>query len=159
MTPERCPDRPDLPEGIGSGLIRASRAHRALAAALLAEIGLHPGQEALAFLLVDGPRSPGELAAALWVEPPTVTKMVQRMERAGLVERSPSATDRRVQLISLTAAGERSASAARQVWTTLEAASTEGLSAKERDQLVRLLDRCAQGLEAHLAERPDPCGP
>ena len=153
MTTDRCAGRPDLPEGVGAALIRASRAHRALAASLLADLGLHPGQEVLTFLLEGGPRSPGELAAALWVEPPTVTKMVQRMERAGLVERSPSLTDRRVQLIDLTSAGRDAAAAARAMGDRLEAVSADGLTDRQRAELERLLTRSAEGIEAALAAR------
>ena len=107
----------------------------------------------LTFLLEGGPRSPGELAAALWVEPPTVTKMVQRMERAGLVERSPSLTDRRVQLIDLTSAGRDAAAAARAMWDRLEAVSADGLTDRQRAELERLLTRSAEGIEAALAAR------
>jgi MarR family transcriptional regulator for hemolysin len=46
-----------------------------------------------------------ELADQLGVEGPTVVAMIDRLVKAGLVLRAPSATDRRVKLVRLTEAG------------------------------------------------------
>jgi MarR family transcriptional regulator for hemolysin len=51
------------------------------------------------------PLSQCGLAHKLGVEGPTVVAMVDRLVKSGLVERVPSALDRRVKLIVLTAAG------------------------------------------------------
>lgn len=152
MSPQRCADAPVVPEPVSAALIRAARAHRALAGQLLGDVGLHPGQELLTFLLEDGPRPPSVLAAALGVEPPTVTKMLQRMERNGLVERSSDPSDGRVRLVSLTAAGHAARQGAESMWSTLEAATTAGLDERRRDQLIELLAEVADALEAATAE-------
>ena len=57
-------------------------------------IGLHAGQDALLKALseTDG-QTMGDLAAALGVRPPTVTKMVNRLAAEGYVERHASDTD------------------------------------------------------------------
>ena len=52
-----------------------------------------------------GPLTLGELAASERVAPPTITKVVDKMEGAGLVERRPHSVDRRISLVSITAAG------------------------------------------------------
>lgn len=44
----------------------------------------------------------GDLAAACLMQQPTMTKLLDRMTREGLVERSPDATDRRIMRITLT---------------------------------------------------------
>ena len=46
-----------------------------------------------------------ELAEALRVEPSTATRAVQRLERAGLARRRPSAADGRVVKVEITEAG------------------------------------------------------
>lgn len=152
MSPQRCADGPVVPEPVSAALIRAARAHRALAGQLLGEVGLHPGQELLTFLLADGPQQPSVLAATLGVEAPTVTKMLQRMERNGLVERSADPSDGRVRLVSLTAAGHAARQAAQSMWGTLEAATIAGLDERRLDELVELLGEVASSLEAATVE-------
>jgi DNA-binding MarR family transcriptional regulator len=51
--------------------------------------------------------SMGELAALLGMDPPNVTTLVDDLQLAGLVERQPHPTDRRVMLVVATAEGER----------------------------------------------------
>ncbi len=51
------------------------------------------------------PLSQSELADSLAVEGATMVAMVDRLVKAGLVQREPSATDRRVNLVRLTEAG------------------------------------------------------
>jgi MarR family transcriptional regulator, transcriptional regulator for hemolysin len=53
------------------------------------------------------PMSQTELAHSLAVEDPSVVAMIDRLAKAGLVSRVPSATDRRVKLVVLTPAGNQ----------------------------------------------------
>lgn len=53
------------------------------------------------------PLSQSELADRLAVEGATVVSMIDRLVKAGLVERVASTTDRRVKHVTLTAAGHR----------------------------------------------------
>lgn len=133
--------------------------HRRVAQQLLGAHGLHVGQERLLFLIADGPRPLGDLAAAMSVHPPTVTKMVNRLEAAGLVETRPSAEDGRVRLAALTAAGRTALDHATRAWEALERATAANLSAAEQATLVALIDRCVAGLrDAVDAERGAPTG-
>jgi DNA-binding MarR family transcriptional regulator len=52
-----------------------------------------------------GPLSPGDLAAHERVRPPSMTRIINHLEREGLVRRDPHPTDGRQQLIAVTAAG------------------------------------------------------
>lgn len=72
----------------------------------LAPLGLHPGQERLLAVLWehDG-ATQAEIAAALAVEPPTVTRMIGRLEVAGFVVRHRHPDDRRATQVWLTDAG------------------------------------------------------
>jgi DNA-binding MarR family transcriptional regulator len=49
----------------------------------------------------------GELAHAEQVRPPTITRVVADLERAGLAVRTPRESDRRVIVVKATAKGER----------------------------------------------------
>jgi len=66
-----------------------------------------PHLSALSVLVFAGPRTLGELAAAEQVRPPSMTRVVQNLEREGLVEREPDAGDRRVVRIRATERARR----------------------------------------------------
>ena len=51
--------------------------------------------------------SPGELARALRVHPSSLTGVLRRLERAGLIRRAPDPADGRRALVSLTVKGQR----------------------------------------------------
>src|SRR2546429_9690178 len=63
------------------------------------ESGVGPAQlSALSVLVFGGPRSLGELADAEQVRPPTMSRIVTGLERAGLVRRHATEDGRRVRL-------------------------------------------------------------
>src|SRR5436305_15150059 len=62
--------------------------------------GIGPAQlSALSVLVFGGPRSLGELAEAEQVRPPTMSRIVEGLERAGLACRQATADGRRVRLV------------------------------------------------------------
>ena len=94
--------------------------HRALAAALLGPLGLHPGQEILLLELdAHGPRTQVQLATASGCEPPTITGSVRKLEDAGLVVRTPSPTDGRVTIVDLSDSGRQLLPALKEAWVQL----------------------------------------
>lgn len=62
----------------------------------------------------EGPQRLGALATAFGLDPSTITRQVQSLERAGLAERSSHPRDRRVSMLSLTETGMRAVQATRQ---------------------------------------------
>ncbi|MFJ4658387.1 MarR family winged helix-turn-helix transcriptional regulator [Nocardia sp. NPDC088792] len=68
-------------------------------------------------LLADSPEPLrlGELATRLDVEAPHVSRQIQRLERAGYIERVPDPADRRAQRVSPTVEGRRAVDAVRDV--------------------------------------------
>ncbi len=132
---------------IGFQLLQIHRAHRRHAEAALNKLGLHTGQEMvlLQLWLEEGiPQS--QLAACMEVEPPTATKMLQRMERAGLIERRPDPEDARVSRVYLTERGRSLEQPVLDVWRQLEAQSVAGLSPTELALLRRLLMQVSANL-------------
>lgn len=70
--------------------------------------GLTPSTtSALAMVFHHGPLTLGELAAREHVSAPTVTRIVEKLQRDGLVERTTSATDGRVAYVEVTERGQR----------------------------------------------------
>jgi len=62
---------------------------------------------ALATIVRDGPLTLGALAAAERVSPSTITKIVNKLEADGVIERTIDPRDRRVHRIQLSAVGRR----------------------------------------------------
>ncbi|KZX19941.1 MarR family winged helix-turn-helix transcriptional regulator [Rathayibacter tanaceti] len=131
-------------EPISTLIPTVAKAHRKLAGSLLHDLGLAPGQElALMLLWEESPRSQADLTRLLMVESPTTAKMLARLERAGVITRERSATDRRVVLVSLTAEGRSLEEPVTAVWRDLEQRTTADLTPAEQDQLRALLGRVA----------------
>lgn len=137
-----------LSETIGYLLARVCKAHYLRAGVLLEEIGLYRGQQfVLGVLWSEEGITQSELADRLGVHPATVSNALQRMERAGFVERRPDLEDQRVSRVYLTDAGREIQRPVERIWAELEVETMEGLSEEERDRLEQLLERVYENLE------------
>lgn len=67
--------------------------------------GVTPAQLSALSVLMSGPKTLGELAAAEQVRPPTVTRLARELERSGLARREADASDARVARLRSTAKG------------------------------------------------------
>jgi DNA-binding MarR family transcriptional regulator len=92
-----------------------------------------------------------ELGERLLIRPPSVTGLIDRLERAKLVARHGSPTDLRAKQVSLTAAGRRLVQRVLAVHQEQVNAVLSGLNAQERAELQRLLRLWRKNLEAVLA--------
>jgi DNA-binding MarR family transcriptional regulator len=100
--------------------------------------GLSPSlTAALATIERHGPLTPSELAARERVQRPTVTRIVLRLEEAGLVARAADPGDRRSSLITVTAAGRELLDAARTRKDAFLSERLEALDAEDRATLAR----------------------
>jgi DNA-binding MarR family transcriptional regulator len=143
-----------MDERVTFELLQAARAYRVRAAKLLARVGLYPGQDALLKLLDrHGRMTMGEAAAALSIQPPTVTKMVNRLSAAGLVRTEVMDKDRRKISISMTEAAQRKIDEIETIWRDLE---LEALEQVEPQQLKVQLSAIARNLSKHDDEVPRP---
>jgi DNA-binding MarR family transcriptional regulator len=88
-----------------------------------------------------------ELALAAGVSAPTATRMLSGLERDGLIERMPCEEDRRVVHVVLTADGRERVLAKRARGDALRAEIFASLSAGERREAARLLERLATAVE------------
>lgn len=130
--------------------------HRSRAGALLAELGLHPGQEIVLMLLdAYGPRTQVQLAAGAGCEPPSVTLMVQKLEAASLIKRTPSETDGRALVVELTPAGVELMPKLKQRWLKLAEQTAAELTTSV-DQVVGTLGELTSPLDNPRSAAPHP---
>ena len=132
-------DRPEY-ESINFLLGLICRARRGKMGEALTAVGIYAGQEMFLWQLwrQDG-LTQSQLVERLCVQPPTVSKMLDRLEKAGLVERRPDDEESRTTRVYLTEQGHGSLRAVRDIWTNVEQQITEGLNVEERIVLRRLL--------------------
>ena len=117
------------------------------------EVGISPAQVSL---LVAIKNAPGigvrELAAHERVTPPALSNHVDRLERDGLVSRTPSASDRRRVGLTLTDEGQRMLRRVRSRRTAWLATRLRGLSAEELKAVEAAVEPLSRLL--HEDERP-----
>lgn len=142
------------PEG-GSLLARlqeVARHGRTHYARHLLKTGLYAGQEKIIeALATGGPMTPGALARALEVRPPTITKTITRLEEQGFVARAASKEDGRQVLVQLTDAGRDVLGIMGKAIAKAEKQALKGLKKKERRQLEKILGK----IEGNLVVRED----
>ncbi len=91
-----------------------------------------------------------ELSDRLLIRPPSVTGLVDRLERARLVARDDSPTDLRARPVSLTRSGRRLVQRVLAVHSEQVEAVMAGLTAEQQEQLQGLLVQWRQYLEGLL---------
>ena len=95
---------------------------------------------ALASVKNVGPLTLGELAAREQVAPPTMTKVVEKLEAHGFVTRTVDQKDRRVSRVTVTPAGRRHLDATRVRRTAWLASRLDQLTADELERLMDAVD-------------------
>ena len=132
--------------GVPEGFETADRLHSAAIHLLRRlrvrdrESGVGPAQlSALSVLVFGGPRSLGELADTEQVRPPTMSRIVAGLERAGLVKRRKTEDARRVRL-EASAKGMKILQEGRKRRVESLARAVYLLSRKEQNQLVELVE-------------------
>ena len=156
MVEQWAHERPELDVSPIEVIGRISRLSRELEARLepvYREHGLEPGwHDVLATLRRSGPPyrlRATEFTRTLMINSSGVTKRLDRLEQAGLIERSRDPTDRRGTLIGLTAAGRELIDAVTEPHLANERRLLEALGDEERAQLSGLLRKLRAGLPPH----------
>jgi DNA-binding MarR family transcriptional regulator len=145
------PDLLSLPMAVLGRLSEASeRVMRDHLNPLFAEEGLQPGEfDVLATLRRSGDPymlSPTRLYEAAMISSGGMTNRLDRLERAGLIERRPDPGDRRGKLIALTAAGRRVIDGAITRHVANEERLLSVLTSAEQETLNALLRKLIAGL-------------
>jgi DNA-binding MarR family transcriptional regulator len=143
------PARPDTDVGAMAARMRVNVTRLARLLRRLSDTGLSPSQiSALTSIERHGPLTLGALADHEGVAPPSVTKVVAKLEEHGLVERKAVAADRRVALVSVTPAGAALLADVRQRKDVWLATRLGDLDDDQRARLAAALD-VIDALTAH----------
>jgi DNA-binding MarR family transcriptional regulator len=121
---------------------KTSKVLRVAADAAVQRHGLRLGQDhLLAALWEQDGRTPGEIAAAVNVTTPAVTKLATRMAESGLMERRPDPHDNRLVRLWLTDAGRALREPIEAERQHLEDQLTATLTKTERATLLKALTK------------------
>jgi DNA-binding MarR family transcriptional regulator len=112
-------------------------------------LGLYHGQPAILIALWNQEgMTQSELSEALNRSPSTITKMVQRMEKAGFLERRDDPEDERISRVYLTESGHSVRSEVEEVWRSFAHQAFGTFTEQELAQLYAFLERLHKNIEA-----------
>jgi DNA-binding MarR family transcriptional regulator len=132
---------------VGYMLAQLCKLHRQHADALLNRVGLHVGQEMLLNQLWQSEGlNQSQLAERILLQPATVTNMLRRLERAGVVERRKDVDDQRISRVYVSAKGKELEPIVGQLWNRLEEQTFGDFTLEERVLLRRLLQHAYRNL-------------
>jgi DNA-binding MarR family transcriptional regulator len=140
MQPSRLADLATKLNSVSIHLVRRARTADT-------DLGVPPGQlSALSVLVFGGDRTIAELAEAEQVTSPTMTRIVDGLERAGLADRRPHPQDRRAVLVRASKQGRRVMERGRQRRVDLLTALLERLGDDDLSAVERAADALAIAL-------------
>ena len=135
-------------------LYRAFHAQRSALRPALSELGLGMGQpKLLGYLQRNGPCGQRELAGYCEVDPATVCRMLDSLQKGGFISRTPDKQDKRRDLIALTPDGERAFETWQQRCRTMEEQMLIGFTPQEQAQFADYLSRAYRNLKAEKEEQ------
>lgn len=108
----------------------------------------------LCLILDEGPQRLGTIATAFTLDPSTITRQVQAVERAGLAVKTVDPSDRRASLLSLTDQGREAIEHARAHRREVLGKVVKDWSAEDRAAFARLLQLFNDSVEAWIAQNP-----
>jgi MarR family transcriptional regulator for hemolysin len=112
-------------------------------AAALAEVDLTPRMQCVLVHAMEEERTQIQLAALSFMDKTTMVSTVDELEKRGLAERRPSATDRRARIIAVTDKGRRAAGEAQVIVDRVHGEALSGVSPDLGDALLELLTSLA----------------
>lgn len=156
---DRHPESLPLPYQLFGAFHKLIRANRQLMLRRVTEHGGHPGQMfCLKVLAEDDGITQRDLAERLNVTRPTVTVMLQKMEKAALIERRSDERDQRYTRIYLTKAGWELHEEMRRQLDELILDVVGPLPENDQTELLRLLGALNDNIQAAL-EKDDEADP
>jgi DNA-binding MarR family transcriptional regulator len=132
----------EIAEFAGQLFFRLWRASHTHVAEALQSIGLTPALFGVLNILgAHEGAIQQELGSAMGIDPSTMVSLLDELESAGLAKRRPHPRDRRARQVSITPRGRRLLQRARKMALEAEDEVLRGLTAAERRELLRLLQR------------------
>jgi len=134
-------------------LFSAYQAQRKSVRPDMAAIGLSPGQpKVLDYLSRRSNCMQKDIAAALDIEPATVSQLLGNMEQAGLIRRAEPSQRRRAECVSITEKGMEAYEKWRKLCLGVETVSLRGFTREERTRFLDYLARMYENLTGRAME-------
>lgn len=137
-------------------LMLTDRLHRAAIEAQVEKLGIHRSQHFVLMSLShrNGELTQTEIANMLDISPAAVTVTLQKLEKAGLIERQTSENDARTKIIRLTEEGKNTVKKTHELFLEVDDTMCAGMTDDELDTLCKSLFHMAENLKA--AGHKDP---
>jgi DNA-binding MarR family transcriptional regulator len=117
-------------------------------AAALADVDLTPRMQCVLVHALEEERTQIQLAALADLDKTTMVSTVDELEKRGLAERRPSATDRRARIIAVTDRGRAAAEEGQRIVDRVHSEALGDLSGADRESFLEALVRLAEAREA-----------
>ena len=112
-------------------------------AAALAEVGLTPRMQCVLVHALEEERTQIQLATLAGVDKTTMVSTVDELEKRGLAERRPAATDRRARIIAVTERGRRAAQEGQRIVDRVHGQALGAFDPANRAAFVEVLSELA----------------
>lgn len=148
VLPVDAPERRRLPPLLRKAWYGLNQAFRRR----IAHTGITPDQFTVMRILREAEGlTQRQLTGLMSSDPNTVASLLERMEKAGLVKRSPHARDKRAHQVELLGAGNRKYEEVREIAVALQTEVLQGVPESEREQfltnLASVADACRNAAE------------
>lgn len=139
-------------------LVSISIIHRYHITKAALSVGLYFGQPNILEYIRDNDSClQKDIAAAMHITPASAAVSLKRMEKAGLITRTPDEKDIRKNLISITLKGENALAEFRKICDTTDADMFKGFSESEKESLHKLLLRLHENLDSQSLSKEEIC--
>lgn len=114
-----------------------------------AEMGLYPGQpKILEYLLEHDGCIARDICRGCVLDKSTMTSLLGRMEKQGLIDRTESSGDKRAVHVYMTEKGRKYAAGIKTFCQAVDETALQGVSQADREVLLRTLEQISVNLEA-----------
>ncbi len=128
-------------------LLKTFHAQQAKIRPNMAKLGLSPGQpKILSMLILKGDCMQKDLASLCDIDPATVSRLLNHMQKAGMITRNEGGKDRRVTKISITDKGQELHHAHKVYRDEVEKMALEGFDEKEKERFRSYLCKMYENL-------------
>ena len=146
------PDRPE--DNLGWLLATVSHAFTTALTAQLDAISVSPRAHCLLATALQGEYTQTALAQAIGLDKTTMVVTVDALERAGLVERRMSSTDRRARVVAVTDAGRRKVAEGEAIVARAQEHVLDALPQEYRGPFLAALRHLAAGVGGEPVDMP-----
>jgi DNA-binding MarR family transcriptional regulator len=146
------PDRPE--DNLGWLLSTVSHAYTTALTAQLDEIHVSPRAHCLLATALRGEYTQTALAQAIGLDKTTMVVTVDALQKAGLVERRMSSTDRRARVVTVTEAGRSKVAEGEAIVARAQRHVLDSLPEEQRAPFLAALRSLAGGVAGCAAEMP-----